>query len=481
MYNNDFVYIDQWCSHLRDHQVKALEALKTTDIGQIIIPTGAGKTRIQITLHVQDMIDKSMGNKTGVYVIAAHRLLLCQQLVDEFIDLAVKCGLNFNVMFIGTLNYDIDAKFQDHMAKGWTGEYTKCDHTTRQADVDKMYWSSRVANRHLIIVSTYHSFSKLKVIPSIDICTYDEAHTTTAEDFTREIKDAQEIYPVEDSKIVNEILIEEALPEEEIRNNVLSVRNRILRNYFFTATRKASAGSGMNDTEFYGEILYSVSPRAMIDAGEIVEPKLHMINTIEEAEEKYSNTAMMVKSVIQGFKEHSYLIKNGEHGFSYPSAAPDKIEAKILVCCNGTDECMSLHDDPVFREFCDREEIQVFCLSSIKGYWHKFMPTRRSALLKEMRSLKDTDRAILIHIRILTEGIDLPSITGVMPFKDLNPICLFQTLGRAARLLREDRDNLYSGNILPNEVSKFIKPYCWLILPLYYKHLIGYRAMISLL
>src|ERR1035437_11148052 len=100
MYNNDFVYIDQWCSHLRDHQVKALEALRAADIGQIIIPTGAGKTRIQITLHIQDMIDKSMDNKTGVYVIAAHRVLLRQQLVDEFIDLAVRWGLNFNVLLL---------------------------------------------------------------------------------------------------------------------------------------------------------------------------------------------------------------------------------------------------------------------------------------------------------------------------------------------------------------------------------------------
>jgi excinuclease UvrABC helicase subunit UvrB len=82
-----------------------------------------------------------------------------------------------------------------------------------------------------------------------------------------------------------------------------------------------------------------------------------------------------------------------------------------------------------------------------------------------MNSLKNEENAILIHIDILTEGIDLPAITGVLPFRELNLIKLLQTIGRGTRLLKEDRQKIYSGEIKPMEWEKMIKPFCWVIFP----------------
>ena len=63
-----------------------------------------------------------------------------------------------------------------------------------------------------------------------------------------------------------------------------------------------------------------------------------------------------------------------------------------------------------------------------------------------MTQLEDNEDAILFHYDILTEGIDLPAITGVLPLRDLPLIKLIQNVGRSVRLLKEDRENLYSGN-----------------------------------
>jgi len=81
-----------------------------------------------------------------------------------------------------------------------------------------------------------------------------------------------------------------------------------------------------------------------------------------------------------------------------------------------------------------------------------------------MGELEDSQDALLLHVDILAEGIDLPAITGVLPFRDLSKSKLLQTIGRGARLLYEDRMGLYGGDIKPQDYSNMIKPYCWVIL-----------------
>jgi superfamily II DNA or RNA helicase len=459
-------YFEDWCKKFRKHQLGAWETTKNSPIGQVIIPTGAGKTFVQVAIHVEDMLAKTLKGETGVYVIAAHRLLLCQQLLNDFVDLVVKTGLSFDILFVGTLNFNIEDKYKEYMKYGFNGNMACCENTTNQETVLKAYNNSKAAGRHLVIASTYHSFFKLRVLPEIDVCTYDEAHTTTQEDFTQNIKIAQ--------GFVEEKTEEDQTIGGKITENIVQVENRIKRNYFFTATRKFSDDQGMNDVQMYGEILYQKSPREMVDAGEIVGPKLHFIDT-RDNDALYTNTTMLVKTVIQSFQKHRKEIK-------LAAFCEDAIEPKILICANGSDESRELHDNPIFQNFCQKNDIQVFLLNSRDGYFHNFQPVQQKiTLLNKMRHLKDNQKAILIHIRMLTEGIDLPSITGVMPLRNLGPICLFQTIGRGSRLVNQDRYKIYNQIIGPDEKTMFIKPFCWVILPIYYTWLSDYKYMVDVI
>ena len=49
---------------LRLHQEEALSILRNHNIGQVSIPTGTGKTIIQLHLHLEDMIEKNKNNKS---------------------------------------------------------------------------------------------------------------------------------------------------------------------------------------------------------------------------------------------------------------------------------------------------------------------------------------------------------------------------------------------------------------------------------
>lgn len=430
---NEDAFILYTATH-RQHQLEALHSTHNNDREQIIIPTGTGKTRIQIHIHIQDMIEKTRKNETGVYAIGAHRLLLCTQLMDEFQHMCIECGIPINVLYIGSARHDDKHVYDRYFDKGIDSETYSSTYTTQSDEVKAFYEKTRASNRHLIIVSTYHSFDKMACINPIDICTYDEAHTTIAEDFT---------------------------------GNILEVIDNIKRNYFFTATRKVyGEDKGMNDESFYGNV-FGISPKKMIQAGEIVLPKIHvmMLENYEKGKVKDDNEVMLVKTVIEGFTEHKKKLKED-------SAHPDNIGAKLLVSCKGSDELSLVQDNETFKKWCQENNIKVFSFSSRYGSYKDFeKEENRTQVYEDMKSLKDTDDCILLHIDILTEGIDLPSITAVMLLRHLNIAKLMQTLGRALRLLKSDRNKLYAGDMLPDERGKYTKPYAYLLLPMHFESL----------
>ena len=420
----------------RLHQAQAIASTIGHPKGQVSIPTGTGKTRIQTHLHVQDMLEKTAQGKTGVYVIAAHRLLLCRQLLMELVDLVASCNLPFDIVFVGSDRVDEDAIYEKHMIDDVSKKTTSVTATTKQAAVRNAVDLAKVAGRHVLVVSTYHSLDHLRMLDSIDVVTYDEAHTIAS---SRQSDDNFEAH-------VKEI-------------QWLGI---IKRQYFFTATRKVSGEDwGMNNEDVYGPVLYESPPRQMIMAGEIVPPRIHRVATKDDGE--FRNATMVVKAIEDAFSTHRNAVKTATPFSSV-------LGAKLLISAEGTPEVREIVFDEDFQRWCVRNSIRLFVFSSLLGEYmidsdFKFRKAPRNEVMGQMRDMDDGQDAILLHIDILSEGIDLPSITGVMPFRELNLIKLLQTIGRASRLLKCDRKSLYSGAIQPMEWDKMVKPYSWVIFP----------------
>ena len=87
--------------------------------------------------------------------------------------------------------------------------------------------------------------------------------------------------------------------------------------------------------------------------------------------------------------------------------------------------------------------------------------------MKNLQSLKADERAVILHYDILSEGIDVPGITGVMFLSAQLPgkPKILQTIGRSTRLLSIDRERVRSHEIAKNDYDKMIKPNCAVILP----------------
>jgi superfamily II DNA or RNA helicase len=420
---------DTFISNNREHQTRALLAISKADKGQIILPTGTGKTRVQVAMIVRDMIAQTLAGTLGTYVIASHRLLLNKQLMDELLDLCLKCGLPVNALYVGSARHD-DKEVYDKYFQHNIGDF-RVGYTTSGTEIRSFATETKTANRHLIVVSTYHSFDSLAYLDSIDICAYDEAHNTT---------------------------------EENFRANIQAVISKIKRNYFFTATRKVCTieGHGMEDEAIYGKVITDSSPTEMINAGEILRPRIitmFLDNDTPKGSVSTSNQHMLVKTITEAFSRSKERVKAD-------SSNPDAIGNKMIVSSEGSDELNIVQESPEFKAWCTANHVRVFSFSSKYGSFIDFEKSDRDTVYDAMKGISDQEDAILLHIDILTEGMDLPAITSILLLRNLNEISLFQTLGRGLRLTKNDRQGLYSGQITKEQ---FVKRHAYLVLPLHFE------------
>jgi superfamily II DNA or RNA helicase len=408
------------------HQKSAIDAMSGQIKGQIIMPTGVGKTWVQ----VYKILETLFSTDTGIAVIAAHRLLLCEQLIKELLKRAFDFGLEgkFDVLTVACEGIDIEdvsrinINCRDLLKKCNISLSTKAD------DIKNAVSKAKSINRHLLVVSTYQSLERLSKT-SIDIACFDEAHEVTKGDK---------------------------------HDAVGSVLGNCKQAFFFTATPihcrqdgVDDVGRGMDNEEFYGKELIQISPREAIDEGNILPPIVHTIKLVKGKSTDHN----VIKAA---FLAHREKILKYSHG---------KIGPKLLISTQGVEDMISLVKNDKFCRWSKDSGFPVIAFSS-KGYFLDGDELTRKSAISFLQNLDDEESAIILHYDILTEGIDLPNITGILPLRELNKVKFLQTAGRAARLQKEDRKLLQihhefktyideNNNVIASKV--LIKPVFWII------------------
>ena len=207
---------------LRPHQEQAVKAMLRNTKGQIIVPTGGGKTMCMIN-DAMNEFSRSYVNKT--IVVVAPRILLANQLSSEFLEFIT--------------NVDVA-----HVHSGETHHFS----TTKTDELERWYHNS---TKNILIFTTYHSLHKIQESLDIEVDTiyFDEAHNSVQKNF---------IQPVEYFSIYAE------------------------RSYFFTATPKHSLTPmkvGMNDTDIFGNVICQVPAPKLVKQGYILPPKVEVYKT----------------------------------------------------------------------------------------------------------------------------------------------------------------------------------------------------------
>ena len=267
--------------HLRPHQQEALAAMLAHAKGQVIVPTGGGKTNIAVFDAMREFLKET----PQTIVVVAPRILLAEQLSAEFLEFITDPMVRVLHVHSGETHHES---------------------TTNPAVIYD--WAVQTWKRHRIIFTTYNSLQRIQQSGiQVNTIYFDEAHNSVQRNF---------------------------FPATE---HFSATANRC---YFFTATPKHSltiAKPGMNDPEVYGQVICNVPAPKLVEEGYILPPKVvvkqldmvqdkqmiadrdsqNLLDTIDDNElGKILIAARSTKQILKLLSESDFRQQLAERGYS---------------------------------------------------------------------------------------------------------------------------------------------------------------------
>ena len=264
---------------LRNHQNTVIDILSKNRKGQVIVPTGGGKTMCMI---------EDAKKVSGTIVVVAPRILLAEQLSSEFLEIID----NVSVM---------------HVHSGETTHFS----STKASDV---YMWDLHTRGDKIIFTTYHSLHRIQESHiHVDTIYFDEAHNAIQKNFI----EAVEWFSI----CANRCYFFTATPKHS--NTPMKV--------------------GMNDWDIFGEVLINVPAPQLVNEGHILPPKViikdidvaddsrfsyekdcdHILDTIDDIDvDKVLICARSTKQIVNliSLSDFAYGLTQREYNWLYITA-----------------------------------------------------------------------------------------------------------------------------------------------------------------
>ena len=264
---------------LRNHQNTVIDILSKNRKGQVIVPTGGGKTMCMI---------EDAKKVSGTVVVVAPRILLAEQLSSEFLEILD----NVSVM---------------HVHSGETTHFS----STKASDV--CMWD-RHTRGDKIIFTTYHSLHRIQESHiHVDTIYFDEAHNAIQKNFI----EAVEWFSI----CASRCYFFTATPKHS--NTPMKV--------------------GMNDWDIFGEVLINVPAPQLVNEGHILPPKViikdidvaddsrfsyekdcdHILDTIDDIDvDKVLICARSTKQIVNliSLSDFAYGLTQREYNWLYITA-----------------------------------------------------------------------------------------------------------------------------------------------------------------
>ena len=362
---------------LRPHQERIVDNMTTNPKGQVIVPTGGGKTLCMIKDAQRefnscswDVFLKKPQRKT--VVVVSPRILLAQQHCDEFEE------------WMG-LHPMLQRKIL-HVHSGDTS-YTS---TTNSKAIRE--WYSNQYRYNKLIFTTYHSLHRIQESGiNVDTIYFDEAHNSVQRHF---------------------------FPATEFFAGLDNVRC-----YFFTATpkyNKSVESPSMDDEEIYGKEIERITPRELIENGYILPPKL----SIKELEMTEAGRTPV-------WKESQHLLETiDECGVD-----------KVLICARRIAQIVNLIDDTDFASQLQSRGYSWMYITSSTGAYIDGNKVDREEFFDALSDWgkEDGKRFVVLHHSILSEGINVPGLEAALFMRNMNTTAISQTIGRVIRTGNSDK------------------------------------------
>ena len=274
---------------------------------------------------------------------------------------------------------------------------------------------------HKLIFTTYNSLSRLQDAEiAVDTIYFDEAHNSVKRNFF-----APTEYFSQEAK----------------------------RCYFFTATPKHSLAvgkPGMNDTDVYGQVICNVPAPELVKGGFILPPKV------------IAKQLPMVKSgKVSADRDCDNLIE------TLDECGKDK----VLICAKATKQIVALVAETEFIN-----ELQS------RGYSYLYITAKTGAVIDGQKVNREvffdtlsawgkdnTKKFVVLHHSILSEGINVSGLEGVIFMRSMDYIGISQTIGRVIRMHKDDAEGIRNGTLIPGDVNNYTKSFGLVVVPVFSK------------
>jgi len=413
---------------LYPYQKDAVTTTFYTPKGIVCLPTSTGKSFIQSAIIANDIVMNP--NQFRIYVVNCPRIMLSYQLLKEVYGFLSSNGIEARYMFVHSGGKTDENELEEIRLQanedGHDIPFSEIGSGTSIEVIREMMVKAKKQDLPLIFFSTYNSAGNIEIARQIfkqpiNIVLSDEAHYLVQEQF------------------------------HDILNTLTASRS-----YFFTATKihtPSDKGRGMNNVDLYGETLYTMTPREAIDLGKMVRPRLHFVNTNGVYSTDDYN-ASLFRIIYESFYQHEVTLK--------------KLNPKMLISVKGSQDIIRFLNSSEYQTLRN-DGVSIYavaCHENIGNDINGEKVKRQEFLRRLKEEAKDKKKKIIVlHYDVLSEGIDVPAITGILPLRTLNKSKFLQTFGRAARLDSEDRERLTSGELDVHDLVNFNKPYAYIIVP----------------
>ena len=370
---------------LRAHQQRCLDAMRKHSKGQIIVPTGGGKTLCmirdadrQFNSCKWSVFVKNPDRKT--IVVVSPRILLAQQHSEDFLNLL-----------------DTNPMLQVKPLHVHSGD-TSCESTTDPNEIVK--WTEQNYRYNKIIFTTYHSLHRIQESGiNVDTIYFDEAHNAVQ----RHHFSAVEFFANVDT----------------------------LRCYFFTATPKHSttiSDPGMNDEEVFGKVLESVTAPELVVQKHILPAKVlvKQLDMIKVGRAPIETDAENLLTTLDDIKTD-----------------------KVLVCVRRVSQIIRMTEETNFCNQLQMRGYNWMYITAKHGGVVNGQSVNREKFFETLERWGKDDimKFVVLHHSILSEGIDVPGLEATIMMRNMNYIAMSQTIGRVIR--KGNKDKTYGLCVVP--------------------------------
>ena len=370
--------------------VKGILQSTTADAGIAIAPPAFGKTSV-ITAAIDYVANcfysqsKTMARRTtnGVCLMLTPRLMLNEQQTIE----------------IQSLNINSD-KFPNHPKKVITFD---SDNSLDVNNVIRFIEQCHASNFYPIVVSTYDSADKLASIP-FDAIFCDEGHNVCSPQNFMAVMDVL-------SAEAKRVFITATPRIDYLGQGPIGVNQR-----------------GMRNVQRFGKVVYSLSFKQAVKLGFIVPPRKVFMHTFGKGMKKDSH---VLDIIVRTMNEMKLAMED------------TPIPNKVIYVFESVAEIQILEANwELIKKLTGANIYTAYSAdNSFKINGEKLSGSGNKIKKEFIHKLKtDKEDCILAHIDTMGEGVDVPGITGAIIFPIGDVIRIIQNLGRAMRLLPEDRN-----------------------------------------